>query len=49
MDALLSWNYKHLANIYKKQKIFLINRDEGYLKELEMITPLEVIDDEDDI
>jgi len=46
MDALISWNYKHLANLNKKEKVRAVNILHGYLKELEMITPLEVIGDE---
>lgn len=43
MDVLLSWNYKHLANLFKKRKISIINLGEGYDKPLEMITPMEAI------
>jgi predicted nucleic acid-binding protein len=46
MDALVSWNYKHLANLNKKEKVRAVNILHGYLKELEMITPLEVLGDE---
>lgn len=46
MDALVSWNYKHLANLAKKEKVRAISLLQGYLKELEMITPMEVIGDE---
>ena len=46
MDALVSWNYKHLANINKKERIRAVNLLHGYLKELEMITPMEVANDE---
>ncbi|MBI5874963.1 MAG: hypothetical protein HZB81_03820 [Deltaproteobacteria bacterium] len=46
MDALVSWNYKHLANLSKKEKVRAVSILQGYLKELEMITPMEVIDDE---
>ncbi len=46
MDALISWNYKHLANLAKKEKVRSVNIVQGYLKELEMVTPMEVIDDE---
>jgi hypothetical protein len=46
MDALVSWNYKHLANLNKKEKVRAVNILHGYLKELEMISPLEVMDDE---
>ncbi|MBI5748855.1 MAG: type II toxin-antitoxin system VapC family toxin [Nitrospinae bacterium] len=46
MDALVSWNYRHLANLNKKEKVHAVNIIHGYLKELEMITPMEVIGDE---
>lgn len=46
MDALISWNYRHLANLNKKEKIRAVNIVHGYLKDLEMITPMEVIGDE---
>lgn len=46
MDALISWNYRHLANLNKKEKIRAVNIVHGYLKDLEMITPMEVISDE---
>jgi len=46
MDILLSWNYKHLANVFKKKKIMIANLEEGYDKPLDLITPMEVIQDE---
>jgi len=46
MDALVSWNYRHLANLNKKEKVHAVNIIHGFLKELEMITPMEVIGDE---
>ncbi|HBE04133.1 MAG: hypothetical protein A2096_11230 [Spirochaetes bacterium GWF1_41_5] len=46
MDILLSWNYKHLANVFKKRKIQIINLEEGYDKPLELITPMEVINED---
>ncbi len=46
LDILLSWNYKHLANLQKKQKIAIVNLEEGYHKPLEIITPYEVIGNE---
>jgi predicted nucleic acid-binding protein len=45
MDALISWNLKHLANLKRMTKINEINLTEGYSKKLELITPLEVSDD----
>ena len=46
LDILLSWNYKHLANIFKKKKIQILNLEEGYNKPLDLITPMEVINEE---
>ena len=43
MDVLLSWNYKHLANVNKEARILAINLTEGYSKPLRMVTPFEVI------
>jgi len=42
IDALISWNLKHLANLNRMEKINGINLKEGYFKRLELITPMEV-------
>lgn len=47
MDVLLTWNYKHLANVRKKYLIEAINLENGYNKALELVTPYEVIGNED--
>jgi len=44
MDALISWNLKHLSNLKKMEMINGINMKEGYFKRLELITPMEVSD-----
>jgi predicted nucleic acid-binding protein len=46
LDALISWNLRHLANLKKMERINEINRENGYLKKLELITPMEVSDAE---
>ncbi len=46
MDALISWNLKHLSNFKKMELINGINMKEGYSKRLELITPMEVSDEE---
>jgi len=46
MDILLSWNFKHLANIKKQQLVNSINEREGYTKKLNLLSPLEVEYDE---
>jgi uncharacterized protein with gpF-like domain len=42
MDILLSWNFQHLANINKEQKIMLLNKTLGYHYPFRMANPLEV-------
>ena len=46
MDALISWNLKHLSNLKKMDMINGVNMKEGYSKKLELITPMEVSDEE---
>lgn len=46
MDALISWNLKHLANYRKMELINGVNMKSGYCKRLELITPMEVSDEE---
>jgi hypothetical protein len=41
-EILLSWNYKHLANVNKERLILLVNVSEGYSKPFRLITPMEV-------
>jgi hypothetical protein len=46
MDILLSWNFKHLANVNKEQKISIVNKTNGYNYPFRMANPLEVLNDE---
>ena len=46
-DVLLSWNFRHLANIHKQIQINAFNESSGYLKRLNLLTPLEVMDEEE--
>ena len=46
LDALISWNLKHLANYNKMERINEVNIRNGYSKRLELITPMEVSDAE---
>jgi len=41
-DILLSWNFKHLANIKKQMAINAINESQGYSKKLFLTNPMEV-------
>jgi len=47
IDIFLSWNYKHLANVNKERKIMSVNMLEGYTKSFKMVTPMEVVYEED--
>ncbi len=42
-DVLLSWNFRHLANIDKQIRVNAANKTQGYLKELFLLNPMEVI------
>jgi hypothetical protein len=42
MDILLSWNFQHLANVSKEQKIIILNRTLGYNYPFRMANPWEV-------
>ena len=43
MDILLSWNFRHLANIKKQIQINERNKSKGFMKELFIVNPMEVI------
>jgi len=46
LDALLSWNFRHLANVNKESMFQAVNLEFGYHKPLRMITPQEAIHEE---
>lgn len=41
-DILLSWNFKHVANIKKQIAVNAVNNKEGFLKKINLLSPLEV-------
>ncbi len=41
MDVLLSWNFKHLANIKREREVLLVNIENGYNYPLRIVTPME--------
>lgn len=47
IDILLSWNFKHLANINKEHKIIIENLKMGYNYPIRLLSPLEVLYDEE--
>lgn len=47
IDILLSWNFKHLANIQKQIGVKIVNEKEGYFYPLILTNPMEVIYEND--
>ena len=45
MDIVLSWNFKHLANVRRERLIVALNAQEGYWHQLRLLSPLEVEDE----
>jgi hypothetical protein len=46
VDMLVSWNYRHLVNASRRQRITSVNRFAGYPRGIEILTPPEVFEDE---
>jgi predicted nucleic acid-binding protein len=46
MDILVSWNYRHLVNVRRREMINGANQFAGYVRRLEIVTPPEVFEDE---
>jgi len=44
IDYLVSWNYKHLANVNREKKIISINLSKNYSQPFRIITPFELLD-----
>ena len=42
-DVLLSWNFRHLANIRKQVQVNAVNTGAGYLHPLSLLSPMEVM------
>lgn len=47
VDVLLSWNFKHLANIQKQISVKIVNEREGYFYPLVLANPMEVLYEND--
>jgi hypothetical protein len=43
IDYLVSWNYKHLANVNREKRILSANYQHNYFHPLRIITPTELI------
>lgn len=44
IDFLVSWNYRHLANVNRERMVLATNLELGYLDKFRIITPLELMD-----
>lgn len=44
ISVLVSWNYRHLANINKEHKVKIVNYQNNYFNDIRIITPFELID-----
>jgi len=42
LDYVVSWNLRHIANVYRQKKVNALNLLNGYSKPLQLITPMEV-------
>jgi predicted nucleic acid-binding protein len=45
-DILLSWNFRHLANIHKQTQVNAVNAQAGYRHPLNLLNPMEVMYEE---
>jgi predicted nucleic acid-binding protein len=48
MDVLLSWNFKHLANLRREARLSTVNQAEGYWRSPRIVSPLEVEDEREE-
>ena len=46
-DILLSWNFKHLSNVNKRNKVKIINEREGFFYPLDLVTPIQLMYEND--
>lgn len=44
INYLVSWNFRHLANVNKEKKVHIVNFKNNYRMDIRLITPLELID-----
>jgi len=42
LDAVISWNYRHMVNIVTKRRVNAVNLKTGY-KQIEILSPEEVL------
>lgn len=47
MDILLSWNFRHLANVNKEARLMAVSVEAGYRHTVRLTSPMEVEDETD--
>ncbi len=45
MDVVLSWNFKHLANLRREARFTAINHAAGYIRSPRIVSPMEMEDE----
>ena len=45
LDVLVSWNYRHLVNVRRREEFHQVSVMNGYYKPLQIVTPPEVDDE----
>ena len=48
MDVVLSWNFKHLANLRREARFMVINQAQGYLGSPRIVSPMELQDENEE-
>ena len=48
MDAVLSWNFKHLANLRREAQFMTVNQAEGYMHSPRIVSPMELEDESEE-
>ena len=43
VDVLVSWNFRHLANVHRERRIAMVNESWGYVYPLRIASPPEVM------
>lgn len=45
MDAIVSWNLRHIANLRRQEKVNVVNYNNRYTRPIQLITPLELTEE----
>ena len=48
MDVVLSWNFKHLANLRREARFTTVNHEEGYWRSPRIVSPMEMEDESEE-